>query len=96
MAMFPYLMGVFGIIVALLASSQSKYAYFHVKQASKLLVVETLTGIFAALLCWTFIVPAAAAIFLIVLFVVKIICFVNVCKGKAKDAPIISNFGFLK
>ena len=46
--------------------------------------------------CWTVVVPIAAAICFIILLVVRIISFVNVCNGKAKEAAIVSNFGFLK
>lgn len=94
-AMLPYISGFIGIIIALLAINHSKYVAFHVKQSLKIQVVSVLAILAAALLCWTFIVPAAAGIFQIVLFVVKIICFVHVCQGKAKEAPIVSGFGFL-
>ena len=33
---------------------------------------------------------------MVVLLVVSIICFFGVCNGKAKEAPIVSKFGFLK
>ena len=48
------------------------------------------------LLCWTIIVPIAAGIAYIVLAVVKIICFFQICSGKAKEPAIIRSFGFLK
>ncbi len=96
LAMMPYLSGVIGIIIALLAINHSKYVAFHIKQALKLQVVSILLAIITVLLCWTVIVPFAGAICSIIIFVVKIICFVNVCKGKAKEPPIISGFNFLK
>ena len=95
-AMLVYLMGAIGIIIALLASSGSPYVGFHLRQALRFIVVETILGIAAALLFWTVIVPVGAAIISIVLFVIKIICFFQVCGGKAKEAPIIRELDFLK
>ena len=95
-SMLVYLMGTFGIIIALLASNSSPYAAFHVRQALKISVVSILGAICAGLLAWTFIVPLAYLIFTVVIFVVKIICFFDVCKGKAKEPAVIKNFTFLK
>ena len=94
-AMLVYLLSVVGILIALL-SQNSPYVSFHVRQALKFLVVETLVGIVTAILCWTVIVPIAAGIFYAVLWVVKIICFVSICEGEAKEPVIIRSFTFLK
>ena len=96
MAIAAYVMGPLGIIIALIASGNSPFAGFHMRQALKLSVLEAITGIVMVLLCWTFIVPAAACIFLIILMVLRIIAFVSVCKGKAVELPIIRNMGFMK
>lgn len=92
-AMAPYLMGWVGIIIALLAINNSKYVAFCVKQALKLEVCFVLS----AFLC---IVPflgwLAFAVCSIIIFVLKIIGFFNVCGGKAKELPIVRNFDFLK
>lgn len=96
MAMAAYLLGPIGVIIALLAAQSSPYAGFHVRQGLKFTIVEALVCIVMVLLCWTFVVPAAAAIFLIILMVLKIIAFVSVCKGKAIEPPIIRNLKFLK
>ena len=95
-AMLVYLMGTIGIIVALLASKDSPYLSFHVRQALKFTVLEVLTGIITLLLIWTFIVPIAAGIFGIVLFVCKIIAFFSICKGNAKEPYVVRSFNFLK
>lgn len=95
-SMLVYLMGAIGIIIALLAGNTSKYAAFHVRQALKFTVIEILASICTALLAWTFIVPIAYAIFLVVLLVVKFICFFQICAGKAKEPAIIRSFGFLR
>ena len=54
-----------------------------------------LLAIAAALLAWTFLVPIAAGIAMVVLMVIKIICFFQVCKGKAKEPAIVRSLGFL-
>ncbi len=95
-AMLVYLTGWIGIIVALLASNKSSYVGFHVRQALKFTVIEILVGIITALFFWTFIIPIVCGIFFLVLFVIKIICFFQICGGKAKEPYIIRNFTFLK
>lgn len=95
-AMLVYLLGAVGILLALIGSSNSPYAAFHVRQSLKFMVIETLLAIVTAILFWTIIVPIAAGIFMGVLFVVKIICFVSICKGEAKEPAIIRSFKFLK
>ena len=95
-AMLPYLLGILGTIVALLVAKDSPYVGFHVREGIRILVSEVLLGLITVVLCWTVVVPIAAAVCFIILLVVRIISFVNVCNGKAKEAAIVSNFGFLK
>lgn len=95
-AMLCYLMGIFGIIVALLASHSSKYAMFHVRQALKFEVVNILMLICTLVLFWTIIVPVAYGIMSVVLWVIKIICFFQICSGKAKEPAIIRSLKFLR
>lgn len=95
-AMLPYLMGWLGVIVAMLAARESKYAGFHVRQSLKLTVVKTLLGIVALLLCWTVIVPIIAGIMYLVLWIIQIICFFSVCSGNAKEAPFVRSLNFLR
>ena len=83
------------ILIALLASSTSPYAAFHVRQSLKFTVVEILVGILSGALAFTFIVPIAGAIFLVILTVIKFICFFQICSGKAKEPAIIRNMKFL-
>ncbi len=94
--MLIYLMGAIGIIIALLASRDSDYVRFHVRQCVKITVCEMLLGILAAVLAITFIVPIVAAIAMLVLLVVQVICFFRICKGQAKEAPIVCKLEFLK
>lgn len=94
--MLPYLLGCVGVIIAMLGQSTSKYVAFHVRQVLKIVVVEALLTICALVLCWTVIVPAAAVICMVITLVLRIMGFVYVCGGKAKEIPIISSLGFLK
>ncbi len=94
-SMLVYLLGPIGIVIALLASSTSAYAGFHVRQALKITVVEILSAIVAAVLFFTVIVPIAYAILAIALTVIKFICFFQICGGKAKEPAIIRSLKFL-
>lgn len=96
LCMLVYLMGAIGIIYALLAGKDSKYVAFHVRQALKFSVVTILLGLVAAILCWTIIVPIAVGICIVIIFVLKIICFFQICSGKAKEPAIIRSLGFLR
>ena len=95
-AMLVYLMGTIGIIIALLAAQNSRFVAFHVRQALKIVAVNLLMGIISAVLIWTLIVPFAAGVMAVVLWVIKIICFFQVCSGKAKEPAIIRSLGFMK
>lgn len=92
-AMSCYLLGVFGIIIALLGSNKSEYAAFHARQSLKI-------SICLILLMFVNIVPFLGTVVYgigtLVLAVVKIICFFSVCKGEAKEPPIIKGIKFLK
>ena len=94
--MLVYLFGAIGIIIAMLSAKDSAYVNFHVRQAIKFMIVEVLISLITALTFWTFIVPILAGIALIVLVVLEIICFFQVCSGKAKEPAIIRSLNFLK
>ena len=94
--MLIYLGSYIGILVALLLAGTSKYVGFHVRQALKFEVTTILVGLVTALLCWTFIVPIAAGILMVALFVIRIICFFQICKGQAKEPAIIRSLNFMK
>lgn len=106
-AMLVYLMGAIGIIIALLASNKSKYVSFHLRQALKFLVVEILMPIALVVGAVVCIIPIlglivyglvaiVAGVAYITFFVLKIICFFQICSGKAKEPAIIRNLKFLK
>lgn len=96
-AMLPYLMGVIGVIAAsLIAKGESAYVAFHIRQGLKLSIVSILLSLIAVVLCITIIVPIAAGIMEIIVVVLQIIAFFQVCGGKAKEPAIIRDLGFLK
>lgn len=95
-AMLVYLLGSVGIIIALLASQNSAYVRFHIRQSLKFTVCTILASICSVVLCWTIIVPIAYAILVVTFLVLKIICFFQICSGKAKEPAIIRNLTFLK
>lgn len=95
-AMLCYLLGTVGVIIAMLGSQSSPYAGFHVRQAIKFTVVDILLGIIGVVFFWTFLIPLLCGICYVILFVVRIICFFSICKGNAKEPPIIRSLGFLR
>lgn len=94
--MLFYLAGLVGVIVGLLACKSSPYAMFHIRQMVKIAVLNALVTLCALVLAWTVIVPLAAAVCYAVLYVVRVICFVQVCCGKAVEPVIIRSMTFLK
>lgn len=96
LALAVYLLGTVGVIIGLLGGASSPYVGFHVRQSLKITITEVLLIIVTALLCWTIIVPLLGGLSILVLFVLRIIAFFQICSGKAKEVPIISSLGFLK
>lgn len=95
-AMSVYLFGFVGIILALLIAKDSPYVKFHVRQGMKFAILEALAGIAALFLFWTILVPIAAAVLLLFLAVMKLICFFQVCSGRAKEPLLIRRLKFLQ
>lgn len=93
--MLAYLLSIPGLIIALLMPKASLYRQFHIRQAMKFLIAQTLLVFVGALLFWTFLVPIAAGVMLTVLTVIKAVTFVQVCQGKAKDPAILRSLKFL-
>lgn len=95
-AMLPYLLGMMGIIIALLAVHESPYTSFHIRQSLKFTVTNALMLIVLALLWWTILVPIAYVVLVVILFVIRIICFFQICSGRAQEPAIIRSLPFLK
>ena len=92
-AMCIYLLGWIGILIALLASKESKYVSFHVRQALKIEVTQVIliVALIIPILGWL-----AYGVCTIILLVLRIIAFFQICGGKAKEIAIIRSFGFMK
>ncbi len=93
--MAAYLLGIMGIIIALLAAPSSEYVAFHVRQAIKFSIITALL-VFLAIPCVVLsMIPYLGIIFQIVLWVLlavlfvvfglRIWTFVQVYEGKAKN-----------
>lgn len=95
-AMLIYLLGLTGALFAMLGAKDSAYAQFHLRQGMKMIVANLIVAILSGILCWTFIVPIAGGIAMLVIFVLKVIAFFQICSGKAVEPAIIRNLGFLK
>lgn len=106
-AMLPYLFSWIGVLFVLLASKESPYASFHVRQYLKILVTKAVMGLITVACVVVCIIPVlgwivgglvAFAVFImrIVLWVVSIIGFFGVCKGRAKELPVVRGLKFLK
>lgn len=93
--MSVYLLDFIGIIIALLMANSSEYTQFHIRQSLKFTILEALIALFSLVLCWTVVVPVLGLVALVVVVALKFVCFIDVCKGKAKDAPIIRSLKFL-
>lgn len=95
--MLIYLSGYLGILVALLLAGTSKYVGFHLRQALKIEVMNILLVLVAVVGAFLFLIPTIiAGCLMVALYVVKFICFFQICSGKAKEAPIVRKVGFMK
>lgn len=92
-AMLVYIMSIVGIIIALLASKDSPYIKFHIRQAIKL---EVCTILSAVLCVVPFLGWIAFGVCNAIILVLKIIAFFQVCGGKAKEPAIVRGLKFLK
>lgn len=95
LCMCVYLLDAVGIIIALLMSPHSPFTRFHITQSLKFTVLEALIMIASALLCWTVLVPILGALAMLLLLIFKLTCFVDVCRGKAIESPVLRAIHFL-
>ena len=95
-AVLPYLVSLLGIAVCLLADKESKYLRFHIRQGLKLDICTLLLAVAAGVLAITVVAPIAAAVCILILTVVRFICFFKTCAGKSVEAPVVKGLKFLK
>lgn len=91
-AVLPYLLGVIGLIFAMVAAPKSAYVRFHVKQALKLLIIQNFTVIFSALLFFTILAPLAGGVMMLIIMVSYLVAAIQVCSGKAIVPVVCRNF----
>lgn len=92
-ALSAYLFSILGVMLCHMLGKESPYARFHAREALKIDVAIIVVYLLTCLLCWTCIVPVAGIILALILAVVKIICFIQVCNGKAKEPWLIRSIG---
>ena len=95
-ALGVYLMGILGIIIAMLAAQKSPFAMFHAREAMKLQLTTLLFALITIVLAFTIVIPILYLVWMIIALVLTIICFVRAAKGQAKLVPIIGNMGMFK
>lgn len=95
-AMLPYLMGIVGVFIALLASNHSSFVEFHIRQYLKFTAVRILAGIVTLLTFWLVLPLIAFPVLIVVLYVIQLITFFSVCSGKAVEPAIIRDLKFLR
>jgi len=88
-----YLLGIAGIIIALLGARDNRYVAFHIRTYLKLEICMILSFVLCIIpfLGWF-----ACGIIVCIIGVLQIICFFNVCSGKAIDPAIIRGLKFLQ
>lgn len=92
-ALAIYLIPIFGVLYALIGSTGNKFTNFHVRTWLKLQIVTMLSTIVGIIPILGWIV---AGVWAVINLVLTLICFFNVCNGKAIDPPIVRGLGFLK
>lgn len=91
-----YLMSLMGMLIAFICARDSAYVQFHLRQNVKFMIVEVLLLLIGSVLFFTIIIPIAAVVCLVIVEILRIIAFFQVCNGKAKEPAIIRSLGFLK
>lgn len=94
-AVLIYLLGIFGIILALVTDKSSPYLKFHITEGLKITVVTAALTVISVVLCWTFIIPVLSGLGLIVLTAVNLISAYKTLTGKSENAVIIRNLTIL-
>ncbi len=94
-AVLIYLLGIFGVMLALLTDKESLYLNFHIKEELKITTVTAFLTLMAIVLFWTFIIPVICTVGIIVCSVINLIAAYRTLKGKSENAVIIRNLSIL-
>ena len=95
-ALLVYVGGIVGLLIAILMKKDSAYLDFHIRQSVKIYITELICIFVGSILSCLVIPMIAALIAVIVLFVIRIICFVQVAQGQSKEPYIVKGLNFLK
>ena len=94
-ALSAYLFSFLGVLLCNVLAKSSPYAQFHARESLKISITTLVVYILSCIFCWTCIVPVAGFVFIMILFVVKVIAFIQVCCGKAKEPWLVRSIGAL-
>lgn len=94
-AVLIYLLGIFGIFLALLTDKNSEYLRFHIKEELKITVAAAFLSVTAIVLFWTFVIPVICTVGIIVCASVNLISAYRTIKGKSENAVIVRNLSVL-
>ena len=94
-ALSAYLFSFVGVFLCHMLAKASPYAQFHAREALKIHVTAVVVYLLSLIFCWTCIVPVAGVILIIILAVVNVIAFIQVCCGQAKEPWLIRSIGAL-
>ena len=94
-AVLVYLLGIIGIILALLTDKSSTYLKFHTDESLKITVITAALTAISVLLSFTFVVPVIASAGIVVCSVIRLICAYKTLNGKSEHAVLIRNLSIL-
>lgn len=94
-AVLIYLLGIFGIILALITDKNSPYLKFHINEGLKIAVATAALTVISVVLAFTFIVPVLSSVGVIVCTVINLISAYKTLNGKSENAVIIRNLTIL-
>lgn len=105
-ALAAYILGILGIITALLMSAESPYAKFHICQALKITICSAVLGMFAVIFLFLSAIPFVGIIFKLmfavtgaawfVVLILRLIAIFQVCDGEAREPAIIKSINFFQ
>lgn len=97
-ALLIYVASLIGVVIALMIDKKQDSAYlrFHIRQGIKLFIMEGIVLVIMLILSWATVFVVIGVICLVFCFILNVIAFVQVCRKKAKEIPVIRLIGFLK
>ena len=75
--------------IPIIYDKSSPYGMFYANNAVLLIILSAIVSIISSILFFTIIIPIAAAVFLMVLWIMNL---VNACKGYEKPLPLVGKY----